>query len=69
MLDLMSTGEAAKRLGCSTSMLRKVERLGLAPPAARVAERRVYTVADVEALRRLLAERRERNGRPDRPAA
>ena len=50
--QLFSTGEAARRLGISQSLLLRYEREGRIPPAHRVAGsgRRVYTLQDVEAI-------------------
>ncbi len=53
-----TTGEVARRLGVSVSYLRKLETLEVTPPARRLARFRVYTVAEVEALRRILDDRR-----------
>ena len=60
MGDVVSVGEAARRLGCSASMLRKIETIGLAPPAQRVggARSRIYTATEIEHIRRLLVARR-----------
>lgn len=60
MYDVVSVGEAARRLGCSASMLRKIEAIGLAPPAQRVsgARSRIYTATEIEHIRRLLVTRR-----------
>ena len=71
MSNLVSSGEVARQLGVSQSLLRLLEREGATPPAQRVAglNRRVYTVGEIEFLRRLIAERRAKSGRPDRPAA
>ncbi len=59
MTELYSTGGAAAKLGCSPSLLRKLELLGLTEPAHRLAgsDRRVYDAEQVEALRKLLAQR------------
>ncbi len=60
MPPLVSTGEAAKELGVSVSFLRKLELIGVSPPAQRIAglDRRVYRSEDVEALRQVIANRR-----------
>jgi DNA-binding transcriptional MerR regulator len=57
--DLFSIGGAASVLGCSPSWLRKLELLGVTEPAHRLAgsDRRVYSAAQVEALRKLLDQR------------
>ncbi len=59
---VMSTGQAARELGVSQSFLRKLETIGAAPPAQRIAglDRRLYSAPEVEALRRIIAERRAR---------
>ena len=60
MSDMVSTGEAARQLGVSMSLLRKLESIGVTPPAQRIAglDRRVYTTVDLEALRKIIADRR-----------
>ena len=60
MSQVMSTGQAARELGVSPSLLRKLERIGVAPPAQRVVglDRRLYSNDEVEALRRIIADRR-----------
>jgi len=60
MSQVMSTGTVARALGCSTSLLRHLERIGATPPARRIAglDRRVYTSIELEALRKIIAERR-----------
>jgi DNA-binding transcriptional MerR regulator len=62
MTELMSSGQAAKQLGVSVSLLRKLERIGATPPAQRLVglDRRLYSHAEVEALRRVIADRRAR---------
>ncbi len=62
MSDLFSTGGAAKELGCSPSLLRKLELLGVITPAHRLAgsDRRAYDVAQLEELRQVIADRRAR---------
>ncbi len=60
MTQVMSTGTVAKHLGVSTSLLRHLEKIGATPPAQRIdgLDRRVYSPADLEILRRIIAERR-----------
>jgi len=67
----MSTGTVAKHLGVSTSLLRHLEKIGATPPAARVdgLDRRVYTPADLEILRQILANRRARVSQAEPVAA
>ena len=62
MPELMSSGEAARRLEVSVSFLRKLEALGVSQPARRLSgfDRRFYSAEDVEALRRIIADRRAR---------
>ncbi len=62
MPELMSSGEAARRLGVSPSLLRKLEWTGVTAPARRIGGdvRRVYTEVEVEELRRIIADRRAR---------
>ncbi len=71
MSQVMSTGTVAKHLGVSTSLLRHLEKIGATPPAARVdgLDRRVYTPADLEILRRIITERRARGTQADPVAA
>ena len=56
----LSVGGAAAALGVSPSTLRVWERRGVTPPAARLggSNRRVYDVADLEALRTVAEDRR-----------
>ncbi len=60
MSGMVSTGEAARQLGVSMSLLRKLESIGVTPPAQRIAglDRRVYTPIEVEELRKIIADRR-----------
>ncbi len=62
MSDMVSTGEAARQLGVSVSLLRKLESIGVTAPAQRIAglDRRVYTATDLEILRQIIADRRAR---------
>ncbi|MGI8486275.1 MAG: MerR family transcriptional regulator [Thermomicrobiales bacterium] len=57
---VMSTGQAARELGVSQSLLRKLEGLGLTPRAQRISglDRRLYSTQEVEALRQIITERR-----------
>ncbi len=59
MSELYSTGGAAAKLGCSPSLLRKLELLGVTRPAHRLAgsDRRAYDADQVAALRKLLDQR------------
>jgi DNA-binding transcriptional MerR regulator len=59
---VMSTGQAARELGVSQSLLRKLELIGAAPRAQRIAglDRRLYSTQDVERLRRIINDRRAR---------
>jgi DNA-binding transcriptional MerR regulator len=60
MSEMVSTGEEARQLGVSMSLLRKLEATGVTPPAQRIAglDRRIYTPLDVEVLRKIIAGRR-----------
>ncbi len=71
MPELMSSGEAARRLDVSVSFLRKLESLGVTQPARRLAgfDRRFYSAEDVEQLRQVIAERRARLTHPLADAA
>lgn len=54
----MTSGEAAKRLGISTGWIRRLELEGEIPPTRRLSRFRIYTVEEVEQLRKFLEERR-----------
>lgn len=56
----LSIGAVAETLGVSQSTLRLWETKGVTPPANRLggSERRVYDLADLEALRPIAEERR-----------
>lgn len=73
MGDVMVTsGEAAKELGVSVSLLRKLEALQLTPPARRLSRFRVYTNGEVEMLRQIIEQRRavqQSRSRPEAQAA
>lgn len=61
---LLSTSAAARSVGCSASLLVRLEREGITPPAWRLAGsgRRVYTatqVAEIKAIREQRAAARE----------
>jgi len=62
MSEMVSTGEAARQLGVSMSLLRKLEAIGVTPPAQRIAglDRRIYSTQEVETLRKIIAGRRAR---------
>ncbi len=55
---MVTSGEVAKELGVSTSLIQKLERLGVIPPARRLNRFRVYDETEVEQLRRIIADRR-----------
>ncbi len=57
---VVTSGEAARQLGVSTSLLRKLEALEVTPPARRLSRFRIYTVDEIEALRQVITERRAR---------
>lgn len=71
MSQVMSTGTVARALGVSTSLLRKLEKDGVTPPAHRISglDRRVYTAEEVEALRQVIAARRARTTQAEPVAA
>ena len=71
MSQVMSTGTVAKALGVSTSLLRKLEKDGVTPPAQRISglDRRVYTEVEVEALRRIISDRRAQVSQAEPEAA
>ncbi len=56
---LYSTGEAARQLQCSPSLLAKMERLGVVEPVGRLAGsgRRVYRVEDIDRIKAIRAAR------------
>jgi DNA-binding transcriptional MerR regulator len=62
--DAMSVQTLADKLGLSVSTVRRWERRGLTPLRQQVGSRlyRVYLPSAVEVGKRLLAERRHRNG-------
>jgi len=65
---MVTSGEVAKELGVSTSLIQKLERLGVIPPARRLNRFRVYNEIEVEQLRQIIANRRARSS-PQREAA
>ena len=71
MSQVMSTGTVAKALGISTSLIRKMEKAGTIPAAQRIdgLDRRIYSEAEVEVLRQILANRRARVTHPLADAA
>jgi len=54
----ITSGEAARMLGISTSLIRKLELTGVTPKARRLSRFRVYSPIEVEFLRHLLAQRK-----------
>jgi DNA-binding transcriptional MerR regulator len=56
--ESLKIGDVARRLGISASMVRAWERLGLARPARTDSKYRIYTDADLRALRRAVYLRR-----------
>jgi len=58
--QLFSTGEAARRLGISQSLLLRYEKEGRIPPAHRVigSDRRLYSAEDLETIRAIRAAKR-----------
>lgn len=55
---MVTSGEAAKRLGVSTALIRKLETIGVTPPARRLSRFRVYDDAEIERLRQTIEARR-----------
>ena len=53
-----SIGSAAERAGCSPSTLRSYDRRGLVTPNRNERGHRVYSLADIECARRVLARHR-----------
>jgi len=66
---MLTSGEVARQLGVSVSLLRKLEALEVTPPAQRIARFRVYNEIEVEQLRRVIADRRARLSQADPEAA
>jgi DNA-binding transcriptional MerR regulator len=60
MSPLVRIHEAAQRLGVSSETIRRWERVGLIPPATRtVTGHRVYSDADLEAVRIIVVPERQ----------
>ena len=57
---MLTSGEVARQLGVSVSLLRKLETQQVTPPARRLSRFRIYTADEVEELRRIIADRRAR---------
>ena len=57
---MVTSGQAAKQLGVSVSLLRKLEALEVTPQARRLARFRVYDETEVEQLRQIITDRRAR---------
>ena len=62
MEQQITAGEAARQLGVSTSLIRKLELAGVTPKARRLSRFRVYTPIEVEYLRYLLTQRNASRG-------
>ncbi len=58
MSEQFTIGEAAKRLGVSDSLIRRLDLDGEIPKARRLSRFRIYSPTEVEFLRHLLAQRR-----------
>jgi len=54
----ITSGEAARMLGISTSLIRKLELTGVTPKARRLSRFRVYSPIEVEELRKIITDRR-----------
>ncbi len=65
----ITSGEAARMLGISTSLIRKLELEGVTPPARRLARFRVYTTGEVDTLRQIIEQRRASQQSRSRPEA
>ena len=59
---MVTSGEVAKELGISTSLIRKLELTGVTPKARRLSRFRIYSPVEVEELRHLLAQRKASRG-------
>lgn len=55
---MLTSGEVARQLGVSVSLLRKLETQQVTPPARRLSRFRIYTNEEVETLRRIITDRR-----------
>jgi len=55
---MVTSGEVAKELGISTSLIRKLELTGVTPKARRLSRFRIYSPVEVEELRKIIAGRR-----------
>ncbi len=66
---MLTSGEVARQLGVSVSLLRKLETQQVTPPARRLSRFRIYTADEVETLRRIIANRRARATQPLSEAA
>ena len=55
---MVTSGQVAKELGVSVSLLRKLEALEVTPPARRLSRFRVYSIEEIEVLRQILEQRR-----------
>jgi chromosome partitioning protein len=62
MSEQFTIGEAAKRLGVSDSLIRRLDLDGEIPKARRLSRFRIYTPLEVEFLRHLLAQRKASRG-------
>ncbi len=58
--EFLSIGAAAQALGVSPAGIRKWEKLGVIPPAARLvgSDRRLYRLEDVEVIRQRVRDKR-----------
>ena len=67
--ELMSTGQVARELGVSTSLLRLLEKTGVTPRAQRIAglDRRAYSAGEVETIRQIIEQRRASQQSRNRP--
>ncbi len=61
----LGIGALSRELGVSPSGIRHWEKIGLIPPAARGAGRRVYHVGDVESIRKQVEQQRAARQRQD----
>ena len=59
-MELLTIGEIARRAGVCKATLHQYEKLGIIAPARDSSDRRLYTTADVDAVRAAYAERMAR---------
>lgn len=69
METVKTSGQVAEELGISVSLIRKLEYTGVTTPARRLSRFRVYDDKEIEALRKIIEERRAAQSRQPMEAA